>query len=246
MTPASSTGKKGSSLVERLEFRRLFNASVIQTYPGFYEIDADAQTTNINVNVDQNSGTFSLDGTTYANVQHIVINGNDAGDTISVNSNNEYGWIAANINGGAGNDTITLNALSGVIHGGAGDDTLTLRDSWFGEVYGDTGADRIYVAGDSFGAQVVAGTQNTLIDASQSNFGLTLHGGPGNDTVYGSAYDDQIYGGGGGDYLYGLGGNDTYYCTGGVVVGGPGGTNTAYVPTAIYIPCYNTQFIYNY
>jgi Ca2+-binding RTX toxin-like protein len=246
MTPATSTGKKGSSLVERLEFRRLFNASVTQTYPGFYQIDADAQTTSINVSVDQTAETFSLDGTTYANVQHIVINGNDAGDTITVNSNDEYGYIVADVNGGAGNDTITLSALTGVIHGGGGQDTLTLRDSWQGEVYGDSGSDNIYVAGDSYGAQVQAGTGNTLIDASQSNFGLSLYGGAGNDTIYGTAYDDQIYGGGGNDYLYGIGGNDTFYSTGGVVVGSSGGTNTAYVPTGTYVTCYNTQFVYSY
>jgi Ca2+-binding RTX toxin-like protein len=246
MTPATSTGKKGSSLVERLEFRRLFNASVIQTYPGFYQINADAQTTAINVSVDQNAETFTLDGTTYSNVQHIVINGNDQGDTITVNSNDEYGYIGADVNGGAGNDTINLNELSGVIHGGGGQDTLTLRDSWFGEVYGDTGSDSIYVIGDSYGAQVVAGTGNTLIDASQSNYGLSLYGGPGNDTIYGSNYDDQIYGGGGNDYLYGLGGNDTFYSTGGVVVGSCNGTNTVYEPTGAYVTCYNCQFIYSY
>jgi len=246
MTPATSTGKKGSSLVERLEFRRLFNASVIQTYPGFYQIDADAQTTSITVAVDQNAETFSLDGATYPNVQHIVINGNDAGDTITVNSNDEWGYIGCVVNGGAGNDTISLNELAGVIHGGGGQNSLTLRDSWYGEVYGDVGSGSIYVIGDIFAAQVVAGTGNTLIDASQSNYGLYIYGGAGSDTVYGSAYDDQISGGGGTDYLYGLGGNDTFFSTGGVVVGSSNGTNVAYVPTGMYVSCYNTQFVYSY
>jgi Ca2+-binding RTX toxin-like protein len=246
MTPATSTGKKGSSLVERLEFRRLFNASVIQTFPGFYQVDADAQTTSINVSVDQNAETFSLDGATYTDVQHIIINGNDAGDAISVNSNDACGYIVCDVNGGAGDDTITLKSLTGAIHGGGGRNTLTLRDSWYGEVYGDSGSGSIYVTGNSFGAEIEAGSGNTLIDASQSDFGVTLHGGAGTDTLYGSASDDVIYGGGGNDYLYGLGGNDTFFSTGGVVVGTAGGADVAYVPTGAYTTCYYTQFVYNY
>lgn len=246
MKPATFTGKRVTSLVERLEFRRLFAVSVVQTYPGFYEIDADAGTNNIAVDVNQDAQTFALDGTTYQNVQHVTINGNNNGDTISVNSDSEWGYIGCDVNGGAGNDTISLNELSGVIHGGGGQDNLTLRDSFYGEVYGDCGSGSIYVVGDSAGAQINAGTGNTLVDATQSNYGVTIHGGAGNDTLYGSAYDDEIFGGGGNDKMYGVAGNDTFYSTGGVVVGSANGTNTAYVPTGTYVACYNTQFIYSY
>jgi len=203
-------------------------------------------TTNIAVSVNQNAQTLTVDGTTYDGVQFITINGNNNGDTISIFSNDENGAIGAAVNGGSGNDTLSVSDMTGVIHGGGGQDTLTLNNSIYGEVYGDTGSDTIFVSGDSIDAQIVAGTGNTMVDATRNNYGVVIAGSSGDDTLFGSAYDDQIYGNGGNDIMYGFGGNDTFYSTGGVVVGGCDGVNVAYVQTGSYVSCYNTQFIYNY
>ena len=232
--------------IERLETRRFFAVTVTQNYPGYYRVDSDNNPNAINISVSQNNDTFTLDGVTYPGVSYITVNGNGGNDTINVSSaDGSYGPIGCAINGGWGNDTISMN-VDGVIHGGAGDDTISLRDSFYGEVYGDSGNDKIYVSGDCIDPQIYGGTGNCLIDASQNNYGVVIHGGTGNDTLIGSAYDDTIYGDGGYDVMYGNGGNDTFYSTGGVIYGGSGGTNVAYVPTGMYVPVYNVQFVYAY
>jgi Ca2+-binding RTX toxin-like protein len=232
--------------VERLENRRLFAVSVVQTYPGYYEVDPDSASNNIHIKVSQGDDTFTLNGVTYPNVAFITVNGNGRDDQISVVSDNELGPIGCAVNGGGGNDSILVSGLTGAIHGGGGNDTLVLKDSFYGEVYGDTGSCNIFVIGDCQGAEVVGGTGNNTIDASESNYGVTLMGGPGNDTIYGSAYDDVIYGGGGNDVLYGNGGNDTFYSNGGLIIGASdGGINTAYIPTGANVTCINVQYIFN-
>jgi Ca2+-binding RTX toxin-like protein len=231
--------------VELLECRRLFTA-VVQTYPGYYEVNADSQSNVINIAISQANSTFTLDGVTYSNVSYITVNGNGSNDQISVTSDNEQGAIACAVNGGGGNDMIAVSDLSAVIHGGAGHDTIALKDSFYGEVYGDNGSDNIYIKGDCIGAEVVGGTGGpNLIDASQSNYGVTLYGGPGDDTIYGSQYDDEIFGNGGNDIIYGNGGNDTIYSSGGLIIGGSnGGNNTAYIPTGSNVTCINIQNIF--
>jgi Ca2+-binding RTX toxin-like protein len=233
-------------VIERLETRRLFAVTVAQTYPGYYEVDGDTSSNVINIAVSQATDQFSLDGTTYSNVSYITVNGHGPNDNISVASDDEYGSIGCAVNGSNGNFGHSVSGLSAVIHGGGGNDTLSLKDSIYGEVYGDSGSDNIFVSGDCFDAQIQGGTGNCTIDASQNNSGVVIVGGAGNDTLYGSAYDDQIYGGGGSDVMYGGGGNDTFYSTGGVIYGGTDGTNVAYVPTGTYVPCYNVQYVYSY
>jgi Ca2+-binding RTX toxin-like protein len=218
---------------------------VIQTYPGYYEVDGDKSSNDINISVSQAAAQFTLNGATYSNVSYITVNANGPADQVSVVSDDEYGSIGGAVNGGGGNETISVSGLSAVIHGGAGNDTLSLKDSIYGEVYGDGGSDNITVSGDCFDAQIQGGSAGgNLIDASQSNSAVVIYGGSGNDTLYGSSFDDQLYGEGGSDVMYGIGGNDTFYSTGGVIYGSSDGTNVAYVPTGSYVACYNIQYVY--
>ena len=233
-------------MAERLEGRRLYAVTVAQSYPGFYEVTGDDGANVINVSVSQADQTFTLDGVTYPNVSYVTVDGRGGDDQISVNAaDGAWGSVGAAVNGGDGNDTITMN-VDGVIHGDAGNDTLTLGNSFYGEVYGDDGNDTITVTGGCIAAQIDGGAGDDLIDASQNDYGVTLHGGAGNDTLIGSAYDDELYGEGGSDVMYGGGGNNTFYSTGGVVYGGTDGNNAAYVPTGTYVPCYDVQFVYQW
>lgn len=240
---ARSRDKRGP-LAERLETRRLYAVTVAQSYPGFYEVNGDDAANVIAVSVSQADQTFTLDGVTYPNVSCVTVNGQGGDDHISVASDG-WGSIGAAANGGDGNDTIALN-IDGIVHGDAGDDTLTLCNSFMGEVYGDDGNDNVFVEGDCIAAQIDGGAGNDLIDASQNNFSVTLHGGAGNDTLFGSDYDDELYGDGGNDVMYGGAGNNTFYSTGGVVYGGRGGNNVAFVPSDTYVPCYDVQFVYQW
>lgn len=245
-TPVRKAGKSTRAGIEDLECRRLFT-SVVQTYPGYYEVNADSSSNAINIAVSQANSTFTLDGVTYSNVAYIVVNGNGNNDQITVTSDNELGPIGCAVNAGGGNDNISVSDLTAVIHGGSGNDTIALKDSFYGEVYGDGGSDNIYVIGDCLDAEIVGGTGGPdMIDAWYSNYGVTIYGGPANDTIYGSRYDDVIYGGGGTDTIYGNGGNDTFYSSGGIIIGASdGGDNTAYIPTGSNVTCINVQNIFH-
>jgi Ca2+-binding RTX toxin-like protein len=240
--PSSPSWQAG---IERLEGRRHFDVTVAQTYPGYYEIDGDSAANSINVAVSQGNDTFTLNGVTYPNVSYITVNGNGGDDQISVVSDNEYGPIGCAVNGSDGNKNILVDGLTGVIHAGGGNNNIQLQDSFYGQVFGDSGSNNIYVVGDCAGAEIVGGAGPNMIDASRSNYGLTIYGGPGDDTIYGSAYDDQIYGGGGNDMMYGGGGNDTFYSSGGTVVGAnDGGINTLYSQGGANVTTINVQYIF--
>lgn len=241
--PGRRRAGRGLAAIERLESRRLFAVTVTQNYPGYYQVDSDNSTDAVAIAVSQNDQTMTVNGVTYPGVSYITVNGGTGDSAISVTSVDGQGSIGCAINGGGGNQTISTN-LSAVIHGGTGNDVIYLHDSFYGEVYGDSGNDRIFIMGDCVNPMIYGGSGNCLIDASQNNYGVVIHGGTGNDTIYGSPYDDMIYGDGGIDFMYGVGGNDTFYSTGGVIYGSSGGNNVAYVPTGLYVPCYNVQTVY--
>jgi Ca2+-binding RTX toxin-like protein len=88
---------------------------------------------------------------------------------------------------GAGNDTVTGNALANVISGGVGNDVLN----------GDAGNDTLN--GDAGNDSLNGGIGND-----------TLNGGLGNDTLTGDAGDDILVGGAGVDILTGGAGNDKF------------------------------------
>ena len=196
--------------MEELEERCLRSVSVQQGYPGFYDIEGDASNDIINVQVSQQNHTFTLDGTTYADVAYIEVHGGDGDDIINVQSVDGDGDIGAGISGDGGNDIISLN-FDGAISGGDGNDTIFMNNSFCGMAWGDGGNDAMYLMGANISADVQGGDGDDLIDATRSDCGLVLHGGNGNDTILGSAYTDEIYGDGGTNSLVGNGGNDDIF-----------------------------------
>jgi Ca2+-binding RTX toxin-like protein len=229
--------------IENLERRRLLSVTVNETSPGFYEINGDESDNAIVVSVSQGDQSFTLDGITYTGVSYIYVFGNGGNDTINVSAASA-GSIAASIDGGDGDDQLSLN-FDGGIWGGEGDDVIFLSDSFQGVVSGDGGNDQIFVSGECVDAEAWGGDGNDLIDASENNYHVVLHGGEGNDTIYGSDYNDQIYGDGGLNSLYGLGGNDTIYCRNGAAddVDGGAGTNFLY---ADYVEGQVTNIAYRF
>jgi Ca2+-binding RTX toxin-like protein len=214
--------------IESLERRCLLSVTVNQTSPGFYEINGDESDNAIVVSVSQDDQSFTLDGVTYTGVNYIYVFGNGGNDTIDVSAPSA-GSIGASIDGGAGDDHLSLN-FDGGIWGGDGDDQINLADSFQGQVSGDGGNDQIFVRGECVDANILGGDGNDLIDASENNYRVVISGGEGDDTLYGSQYNDQIYGDGGSNHIYGLGGNDTIYCRNGSLddVDGGAGANFLY------------------
>ena len=204
-------------LIEKFEQRRLFAVTVTETYFGYWEIHGDSEANVISVAVNQNEGTFTFEGQTYA-ANYVSIFGHEGDDTISVGGGG--GNIGAGISAGDGNDTVSLG-VDGAIWGGNGADILHLLSSFRGEAYGEDGDDYIYVGAETIDAEIVGGDGNDFIDVRANNYGLVLQGGLGNDMIYGSGYNDQLYGGGGFDFIFGGGGNDNLY-DGAWVDGGSG------------------------
>jgi Ca2+-binding RTX toxin-like protein len=197
-------------IVEQLERRRLFAITVSQGYPGFYQIDGDAAPDTIAISVSQDDGTFTLNGATYANVEHITVRGFGGDDNIAIDGT--PGPIGASIDGGDDNDILSLN-FDGAIWGGAGNDQIRLSNAFRGEAYGDDGDDSLIISGDCIDAEIRGGAGNDTIDASANNYPVLIHGDDGDDVLHGSAYDDTLCGDLGSDTAYGQSGNDTFYTT---------------------------------
>jgi Ca2+-binding RTX toxin-like protein len=193
--------------VEILEHRRLRSVSVVQGYPGYYEVYGDDGPDVIAISVSAADSSFTLDGVTYGGVAYVSVFGNDGDDTISVGV---AGFVGASIQAGPGNDDVTLSG-SGAVWGDSGNDTLRMNNSPRGELYGGSGDDRLYIAGECGDAQIHGEQGNDLIDASASALSVYLFGDQGGDTLLGSQYDDQFYGGPGDDLMFGSGGGDVFY-----------------------------------
>jgi Ca2+-binding RTX toxin-like protein len=148
----------------------------------------------------------------FANVTKVVADAGDGDDTISLVSRpNEQSPIeadvAAELRGGAGNDTIIGGRRDDVLFGGNDTDLLDGRGG-NDTVYGDAGSDRVYGSG---GNDTLFGNQgNDLVDGGDGRDILygnenddRLQGGTGDDTLYGGANDDQLFGGEEADILFG-------------------------------------------
>ncbi|MDQ3440034.1 MAG: hypothetical protein M3478_06750, partial [Planctomycetota bacterium] len=196
--------------METLEVRKFLSATVIEGYPGYYEIHGDGSDDVIDVSVSQSDESFTLDGATYTGVAYISVHGYGGNDFISIRSDEGQGSIAAGVSAGDGDDTVLVN-FDGAIWGGNGNDILYLSDSFYGGVHGEDGNDRIYVSGFSLDSEVRGGAGHDYIDGSGNYAGLAIYGESGKDTIYGTDYEDELHGGSGADELHGNGGNDAFY-----------------------------------
>ena len=196
--------------IETLEGRRFLTATVVEGYPGFYEIHGDGSDDTIDVSVSQSGQSFTVDGATYSNVSYIAVHSYGGDDLVSIHSDEGAGSIAVGVAAGDGRDTVLVN-FDGAIWGGNDDDIIYLSDSFYGGAHGEAGNDRIYVSGFSLDTEVSGGDGHDYIDASGNYAGLGLNGDNGRDTIYGTEYEDEIRGGSGEDELHGNGGNDTFY-----------------------------------
>ena len=191
--------------LQSLERRRLLSVTVVEGYPGFFEVYGNDEPNAVQIYIAADS-SFTLDGVQYAEASFISIFTFGGDDAVSVSA-----------------EQPTL--VGGAIWGEAGDDTLRLENSYRGEVYGGEGDDIICICGACADVEIDGADGNDLIDLSASDYGVFARGGTGNDTVFGSQYDDRIYGEQGNDFLFGSGGNDVFYAAdmeGDRIIGGAG------------------------
>ena len=217
-------------MIELLESRRMFAVSVVEGFPGFFEITGEDVDDVILISIDQAARTFTVDGATYGagKASYLTIYALAGNDTVNV-SGSGTGPIGASVLAGDGDDSVMLDNVSGAAWGGAGNDVLDFSESFRAEAYGEDGNDRVILRGACIDSRVHGGDGNDMLLGSACTAPVFLFGESGNDRLYGSAYGDILDGGAGRDTMFGLGGDDQLYARDGEtdwVLGGDG-TDTA-------------------
>src|SRR5687767_11636665 len=172
---------RSGMMVETMEGRTLFTATVTEGYPGFFEVRGDESADVIQIAVDQVNETFTFDDVTYTEVAYIFVNGGDGNDTITLSAA-DFGYIATSVVAGSGEDVVNVN-FDGSIWAGPGDDIVYLSDAFRGEVYGEGEDDQVFVSGFCVDAEVDGGNGSDLLDAFNNYYGVTLRGGNGADIL---------------------------------------------------------------
>src|SRR5678816_3048260 len=122
-----SEGRR-NMFVESLEDRRLRSVTLNPGFPGFFELIGDESDNDITIDVDQLGHTFTLDGQIFTGVQQIAVYGKGGNDLILVAGSPGFN-VSASIDGGGGDDIISLN-FDGSVAGDEGNDRLYLYDSF--------------------------------------------------------------------------------------------------------------------
>jgi Ca2+-binding RTX toxin-like protein len=160
--------------------------------------------------VSQGTGSVSVTGFGLeAGIEAVVINGGSGNDTVTITDIDQVGALVMTVNGGSGGDTISASGASignvrlG-INGQLGDDTLT-GSADADTITGGDGNDDI--AGEN-GDDTLSGNAGAdLISGGEGND--VVDGNEGNDTALGDAGNDSLLGSFGNDMLTGDIGNDT-------------------------------------
>jgi len=144
-----------------------------------------------------------------AGIETVVVNAGNGADTITIGNLDQVGAAILLVNGEDGDDTISaLGAAIGrvrlQIDGGAGDDTLTGSDD-ADTILGGAGLD--VIAGNNGDDTLLGGADADMISGGDGND--FIDGNDGDDTALGDAGDDSLMGSFGNDMLVGDIGNDT-------------------------------------
>jgi hypothetical protein len=144
-----------------------------------------------------------------AGVTRLVVDTGDGNDTIDLSLN--WSTLPAELNGGAGNDTIKGGPGTDVISGGSGDDTLR-GNGGADAIGGGDGTDTVTYAGRRAG--VIVSLDGVADDGSAGegdNVGTDVENVTGTDlgdTLTGDGAANTLAGGPGPDHLDGAGGSD--------------------------------------
>lgn len=146
-----------------------------------------------------------------ADVTGIAVDGGPGNDTISINqANGRIGAIPVTLSGGLGHDIIRGGSDKIRINGGDGNDNLRGR----GVLSGGAGND--HMEGSKSVDYMFGGDGHDFIDGEESTDAIfgdagndRLEGDEGNDYVFGGDGNDTITGGDGNDHLYGNAGIDS-------------------------------------
>ena len=160
--------------------------------------------------ISQGTASISITGNGLeAGIEAVVINGGSGNDTVTITDIDQVGALVLTVNGGSGADIITATGASLgnvrlAINGGLGDDTLT-GSADADTISGDEGND--VISGESGNDTLSGNVGNDSISGGDGND--FIDGNDGNDTAMGDAGDDSLLGSFGDDMLVGDVGDDT-------------------------------------
>ena len=153
--------------------------------------DATAKTINLNLTGLQNAGN----ATSYRDLERLSFTGGAGNDVITSRTNDANDGLSDTLNGGFGNDTLTVGGGVDTVNGGNGDDLLIVDYS--------TDTDASLTFGTNF-----SDSSNTAVSfANIERF--DFRGGTGNDSITLGVGNDTFSGGLGNDTANGGGGLDT-------------------------------------
>jgi trimeric autotransporter adhesin len=170
------------------------------------DFSGDATVKNIDLNL---AGIHAAgNGSTYVNIERMNITGGAGNDILTSRTSNANDGFADTLNGGLGNDTLTVGGGIDVVDGGvSGDDLLVIDYSTDTSNYSMNGP-----------AQITDFIDTNVSFTNIERFNATF--GSGNDTIILLGGNDTINGGGGDDSLDtaagaavvdgGVGGNDLW------------------------------------
>lgn len=170
-------------------------------------------------------GPTTVEGTSAADT--IIVASSGGKTVVKINGKSTTYSGTVSIDGGAGNDSITIgDGVSGIsVNGGDGDDYIVDGDG-SNTLSGGAGKDKIY-----------GGEGNDRLNGNGGNDKLfgeggadRLYGYDGNDYLDGGSSNDRLEGGAGDDTMYGQSGDDKFYAkdtTGHDQLFGGSGTDSA-------------------
>jgi Ca2+-binding RTX toxin-like protein len=162
-------------------------------------------------------GNDTLIAGTSGMIGNVTIIGGDGNDSITGGSH------AVLIDGGIGNDTISLRS-SATVYAGDGNDTVTASSAGAPNIDLGNGNDYLAISSGVTTFTVTGGAGNDTINVSSlSSAPGLISGGTGDDSVRAGLGNDTIYTGTGTDLISGNDGNDKIYAQGsGTIFGGEG------------------------
>jgi serralysin len=164
-------------------------------------IDYSTQTTPVTVTYTSTTTGTSSVGDNFQAIERIRLISGSGNDTINISSTS----LTSRVNGGSGNDSITIGIGNDILYGEDGNDTLNGGDGQDG-LYGGDGDDVLSGGGGNDGGGYI---YEPSVGLSFVDYGL--YGGAGNDNLDGGAGDDYLEPGEGNDTINGGSGNDILY-----------------------------------
>jgi Ca2+-binding RTX toxin-like protein len=151
------------------------------------------------VTVNLLTGTGS-NGRSYNGVESVI--GSNHNDTITGSTT-----AGGTLDGGAGNDTIVVNAGGTTVIGGAGTDVVAFSGAQASYTITNGPGGTITVSGGGLSSAVTLNGVEGL-QFADGGIGSTINGTASDETIYGTPFDDVLNGFAGNDTIYGLAGND--------------------------------------